>query len=652
METMVKSVPEEPEEGEIIDDESDEVVEDVFEVISESSIPCSPPVLGVGKSVSHRDLLRAVSLSSISDSDSDVPSVTSDASSNHFRGSKQPRHHRKRKRSSASCKRRKLKKGYHDFDVDLKKQFQRAIQINNEVELHVNPLENRLKSMLGVNNPTDKDKKEDEDEELDKLRELALLSKEKTNENVEVTPEEENKGKEEDEELIQLRLDALKSAMIKKAAERKKRKENKENDVNNDNKEDEIKENDQPPIENWGHNTSIEEDVDIMRAMLLVSMSNKVIPKNPPINKKPPQKIIQIKPKPVKKLIINLKDSDESDSEEKNSEKDIKMEVNNTKIEEFLKTQRAAVEEKSKKDINEEKDTSGEILLDKSVVKLLPKSQQREYQMLKQKLLNAKRKKLRKTSTKLVTNNNINGNKVNNCAIQTVKSGSNGVTNGPKIDGNRTILQKTLENLHVKKSGRFQMKGKYKALGPLLQKVNQASLDRQRCEVTIKTLLGELQKARDKLHVTQQNYSNLLVKLKKAKNAIDRGAALRKTKETFETKVKVLEENKTSTPIKNVNSAKSTDKVTANGAELIEIDVSTINISAPTGNREQVNQEVEMEMEKEIKKDPEEHIKYVSPLDTNNSEQVYDPLIMYCPFELFGVCKDPECQFNHCSSKL
>lgn len=66
------------------------------------------------------------------------------------------------------------------------------------------------------------------------------------------------------------------------------------------------------------------------------------------------------------------------------------------------------------------------------------------------------------------------------------------------------------------------MKGKYKALAPLLQKVNQARIERKQCELEIKTLLERLQKARDKLAVSHQSYTNLVMRLTSQKNAIDR----------------------------------------------------------------------------------------------------------------------------------
>lgn len=57
---------------------------------------------------------------------------------------------------------------------------------------------------------------------------------------------------------------------------------------------------------------------------------------------------------------------------------------------------------------------------------------------------------------------------------------------------------------------------------------------------------------------------------------------------------------------------------------------------------------------------------YVSPLDNKNRfvcstshsfgatkwffrDVVEDPLTTFCPYELFGVCKDGECKYNHCS---
>lgn len=103
----------------------------------------------------------------------------------------------------------------------------------------------------------------------------------------------------------------------------------------------------------------------------VMAKTNRQLIKNQP---KLPSSSITVKP-----LIINLTDSD-SESEAAAMQK--KIITNNVAA--FLKKQRAEVERAA---------LSDSPFLDKSALKLLPKSQQLEYRKLKQKLLNAAKKK-------------------------------------------------------------------------------------------------------------------------------------------------------------------------------------------------------------------------------------------------------------------
>lgn len=114
----------------------------------------------------------------------------------------------------------------------------------------------------------------------------------------------------------------------------------------------------------------------------------------------------------VQPLVININGESESDSES-NCEIEEKKNTNDTiaqKVTELLKKTRAEVEAKIPiQPINVNSSTnaneSDNNLLEKSVMKLLPKSQQQEYRMLKQKLLNARKKRIRKSSLRKQVDN-------------------------------------------------------------------------------------------------------------------------------------------------------------------------------------------------------------------------------------------------------
>lgn len=487
---MERDCSDEHEEGEIIDD---------FEDISDYSIPSTSYS---GKSVSHRDLLQDVSLSSISDNETDALSYVDTYSDLRAKDTK------RRRKTDHCCRRKKHKSNEYytrhtfnkyisplsdssdntdiELDPKMQKQLKEAIRVERS-NIHHNSLRTRLKAML--QNENVQTKPEDEDEEA--LRTLALLSNTKDEDSEKTLHTKLNdrqSADEKDEELIELRLAALKSAVLKKAPEIRRRKfkqqpkqdngkvfeinkENNANQENNINEDSELIKNleelqdikaDATEVEiknDNSRNLSVEEDIDIMRAKLLASMSKKIassLPKQNTIALIPKELIAkpiladkhifikqQVKVKP---LIIRLNDSD-SDTDvtikkdqENIGEKDINL-VNS--VNEFLRRQRAAVEAKSKVESNKD------IALDKSVVKLLPKSQQKEYHLLKQKLLLAKKKRLRKSFTKTGNNNGIMVQipvkECNSTDINVVQ------TSTPRPVG----LQQALDDIQVEKNGRY-----------------------------------------------------------------------------------------------------------------------------------------------------------------------------------------------------
>lgn len=354
----------------------------------------------------------------------------------------------------------------------------------------------------------------------------------------------------DDSELQELRLAALKSFVIEHH-ERRKRKAEKQ-DCNSNNvcentgieiTKDSNKENDQTVINNDietrnkkpkldtdkeeeldstkiksaqipekivtqenSDDTLMEEDADVLRAMLLASMSQNLAAKtvdiNPTINEIPQVKPIQkptaltvnppnvntnsnlkvinkndlynkvnakesIQLPVVKPLIISLNADSDSDTENFESNNSIR-----DTVAEFLKKQRAEVEANVKKkseSANSTFNSSDDLLMEKSAMKLLPRSQQLEYRKLKQQLINAKRKtRLRRPSQRLLeTKAEVSVNKkivqVNkkvpkinsdnptvNTATTLVKTNVQETKTLAKMD-----IQRTLTDLQIQKNGRY-----------------------------------------------------------------------------------------------------------------------------------------------------------------------------------------------------
>ncbi|KAF5285624.1 hypothetical protein FQR65_LT13105 [Abscondita terminalis] len=654
--------------------EEGEIIEDDLEDVSDSSMfPSSP--LDSGKSVSP-ELLSAVCLSSVSSTDYCRPCgrhyYQDSLSYNKWR----PRRKRKnfKRRNNYLKRRRQVSiEGPTESDNELvdpnyAKQLKDALKHETPQELH-NSLRTRLKAFIHPTSP------HSEEDSLTALRDMALLSTLHTastsNDNDNLNSNQNNKNliveNFEDSELYELRMAALKSVVLEKHKQRKRKKADnpdatdlkdvdKENDqsvINNDKKVQDATSVDvvnkdtviqQPEPENSANTseTIMEDDVDILRAMLLASMTKTLSAKVPEPDDmrtntmskremlKSEQRNTLAKHVIVKPLIINLNNDSDSDVEDFREEnKSFKDTVT-----QFLKKQRAEVEETVKK--NDTLNKSEDFVMDKSVMRLLPRSQQLEYRQLKQRLLNARKKtRLRRTS-QLISDNATIVKKVPK--VKTVSppenndgsSNTNGIIkNVQDIKINQPNLQKTLNELQIRKNGRLQMKGKYRSLGVLLQKINHASNVRRQHELEIKKLLHEIQKARVKLAMSHQNFTNLVQQLVKEKQVIDQ--SIFKSSLPF-----------TSTPKRIIN--KQLKKVN---------NVKTNNSTNPFNTVDTVKEEEENVLlePNDVTKvfvQPADVLKYTSPLDNRDRNEINDPLTTLCPYDLLGTCKDKECKYLHC----
>lgn len=494
----------EREEGEIVDDE--------LEDVSDSTIH-SPT--HAGKSVATSDHLRAVSLSSISE---DEVELTRRVKQKRFLTREERRcrylplqveccHRRPEKRKRRRHRSRADSSSDSDVpDRSMVRLLKNAVHISKDAENCQNSLQTRLKALIAGSSG----KSQSEDEaETNELRKAALESKKEPEAPLNVT---------EDKELEELRLEALKSAIIQKHEQRKKKKGenvdkdevNKENQQNNVMKEKTEQKTVSEPVttENLVNsvNQSVEEDLDIMRAMLLASISTKIskiptpdLPKAPSqVNakiavRKPvnvvrtvkndyynknrlvfnPKKTINNRAQPIKlpnvaPLIIQVNNDSDSDMDLGTPPEEDPMAK---KVEELLKQQRAEIEAKTEQKTVKQKPVEQKPVinnvkpppkpsLDKSIVKLLPLSQQIEYQKLTQ-LINSKR---RPRARRFSQRNNDKEVGVTKRAFKTKfalskLNGSHNKVVKPKVEKNAPIaLKRTLDDLQVHKDGRYLMR--------------------------------------------------------------------------------------------------------------------------------------------------------------------------------------------------
>lgn len=466
----------EREDGEIIDGD------DELEEVSDCSI-ISPYS---GKCTTYQDIISSVSLSSISESEFE-PKRRYDERER-YRPNKRKRKLRTYEDSYSRKKSRKYSETLTESEDDcvdqsILRQLKKAVKINSSNSSKTNSLELRLKRMLNgplvheeingndvtqnFNNDIVKlDSNKEKDENVEFLHSIALSTKCEVKK--EIISKQNDKSQInksdtiDDEDLTELRLAALKSAVIKKHMKRKRQKEmevqqhankfqNSASEIDKENTQHVINNQENYKIENNNEkidtaiktiddknseimtsvsqnalNKSIEEDVDIMRAMLLASMSQKItsikpaqatnIPtakmqsNNKLINVYKKTVVNQVQPiqtskqhlvnVPVKPLVININGDSDSDTDSEMLNKTKKTDNIALKVTQLLKKTRAEVEAKTQKEkivpSKPEKpistNSSESQLMEKSVVKLLPKSQQIEYCLLKQKLQNAKNK--------------------------------------------------------------------------------------------------------------------------------------------------------------------------------------------------------------------------------------------------------------------
>lgn len=303
-----------PEEGEIVSDE--------LEDISDESIICTPIN---GKSLSRSDHLHALSLSSVTD----FEEITQASEKSRKRKKSYCRRHAKRKRRREKVVFSNSDSSDDDTTVDrrLRLQLKAAIQVDVE-DAHKNSLRTRLRAMAHPHSePESYDSVKEKTNHMiystsdPNQNEASCIEIDSGTDSVISVPElsppippsegdntadtsfsalenhvSDSKPKDEvDSELIQLRLEALKTALTNKFANRKRRRKsdtvvsddtNKENTNNNSgdsqDKKTEIKveiprivpQSSKEPDDKVP--PSPDEDEDVLRALLLASMSKKI----------------------------------------------------------------------------------------------------------------------------------------------------------------------------------------------------------------------------------------------------------------------------------------------------------------------------------------------------------------------------------------
>lgn len=274
--------------------EDGEIVSDDFEAISDDSIVFTPH----GKSRTRKDPLPDLSLSSVSETEEQDRKLRRKRRRSH---NKRRTNHKKRRQTISPSLDKSDSESIPDLDLQLK--LKAAVQVGSQ-EAHRNSLRTRLKAIMKEACPeTDRQTPEVVDSCKDGLHDVALVTGSGSEfesegfggDNAE-TDDTSAEVEELDSELIQLRLEALKTAVQNKFANKiRKKKEsqvsdetNKENNnVSSETGSQENKNGDKVvnvPVVNSDStdNTPIspDEDEDILRALLLASMSNKIT-KNP-----------------------------------------------------------------------------------------------------------------------------------------------------------------------------------------------------------------------------------------------------------------------------------------------------------------------------------------------------------------------------------
>ncbi|XP_056637302.1 putative leucine-rich repeat-containing protein DDB_G0290503 [Diorhabda sublineata] len=711
------------EEGEIVDDE--------FEEISDNSIIFS--FNETGKSLNYTEQLPVISLSSVSEYEDENEHIKVRSMRKFHEKYRHHRHHRhklkKRMRGKYFRKLHRMKKWKRlvthstsssfdsdesldeDLDSELQTQLKAAIKVE-KTDNHTNSLRNRLKAMVKVD----------------------IEKKEKTSDN----PKSDSDGKiseqktqlseptdEVDNELMQLRVEALRSAVLNKLAHRKKRKKE-DTEINEDVNFDTNKENNnnknvgnKKPCLNVEvqeeNNTPPDEDEDILRAVLLASLSKKHSngeikkTKLPPIDSKYNETNANIKktvvplrhhiPHNIKPIIINVSSDSESEADTNgtnNKNTNINQEIENT-VEHFLREQRARVEAQMKqKQISRHKliiknnipkqiqrqNSDESVLLEKSSVRLLPKTKQLEYQRLVQKLKNAQKKsRIRKP---LIRGCEGATSQRKNC-LQKI--------NGPEpnkifdFKQEARTLHNILKGMQKQQNGRLQIEEKYVILTPIIRKINETTTERKKYDQEVKRLVAELAETRRKLQETHKNFSECVKELFVKKNEIDKSTSVPNEKGS---KVPVTSTpNKSELPLvpiditvdgtpnisktpnlkaneicQDLNTFKAAEiegdaiddtKLTIQATKekhiVFKIDGVEVenNVDAKINKFSKVENDIESGDPSDVNNKFETFPNYVSPLDNVQRKNNYDPFVIMCPYDINGNCRDPECTYTHYS---
>ncbi|XP_074035280.1 uncharacterized protein isoform X2 [Leptinotarsa decemlineata] len=461
----------------------------------------------------------------------------------------------------------------------LHKHFKAAVHIQSDT-CHKNSLHSRLRAMTKLN-------KSSTDELIERSDKLESDQKPSSDEG--------------DDELIQLRLEALRTAVLNKYQNRKKRKREilprddiHKSSVNTDtsqmNKDNTYSENDEqtnkkPCLENNLDEaievidiTPPDEDEDVLRALLLASMSKKItkvmdskkstttienqnyvkqagnktrnfiwptsvenqiiVPLKKQVGQRNTLKIHPIQFKSVKPIIINV--DDDSDSEDDFLHNNIKKDKSNNEIdktvERFLKEQRAIIESQFElplptilnsshetKPMVSMKQTENSTILEKSSVKLLPKVKQLEYHKLLEKLKKAENKPRTQFAYSKLKNKGILSKEITSKDLPVPKNSTlTNLENLPDIKTDAKALHLALKEMQKRKNGRLQIEEKYVILTPIIKKINEATTERKKYDQEIKKLLEELKEAKKNLHNTHINFSIYVKELIAKKERIEK----------------------------------------------------------------------------------------------------------------------------------
>ncbi|GLV35537.1 hypothetical protein CBL_01314 [Carabus blaptoides fortunei] len=325
------------------------------------------------------------------------------------------------------------------------------------------------------------------------------------------------------------------------------------------------------------------------------------------------------------------------------------------------------------------------------IAKHLPRSQQLEYKRLKRKLQQMSTKnKLKRTKDVIDENKKIT--LTNGVSKQIEMSRNKPTINDPpvlKTTECASVLQhfSDISDKQLNHVGRVQEKGKYEELTPLMTRVSEAQNARDKAQTQVKQLINDLRIARAALTSTHQTYSVLMQQLVKAKANIDKrldGQELKNNKTnkipaictstpkktTFQEspcELSSIDQNVVVQPVvvqNQVNTDVNQTLIVAvnncdkDKEEATETAVQRMDIEENGGddNQEEKAEEQEVPVSVTIVDKPSQEytgiLTYTSPLDHMQEKLPGDPLLVLCPYDLLGECRDPDCRLKRSSATL